>query len=125
MKKVIFTEKAPAAVGPYSQAIEANGHLFVSGQIGIDPLTGKMVEGGLREQIRQVLINIGRILGEAGYGFEDVVKSTCLLKDMSGFRELNEVYAEFYKTDPPARAAYGVVDLPLGALVEIETIAMK
>ncbi len=125
MKKVIYTEKAPKAVGPYSQAIEHNNHLFISGQIPIDPATGKMVEGGITEQTEQVMKNIGAILAEAGYTFEHVVKSTCLLSDMDNFAAMNAVYAKYYPTNPPARAAYGVVKLPLGAMIEIETIAMK
>lgn len=125
MKKVIYTKKAPNAVGPYSQAIEHNGHLFISGQVPIDPATGKVVDGGIKEQTEQVMKNIGAILEEAGYTFDQVVKSTCLLSDMDNFAAMNEVYAKYYPTNPPARAAYGVVKLPLGVLVEIETIAMK
>ncbi|MBK6967210.1 MAG: RidA family protein [Bacteroidales bacterium] len=125
MKKVIFTDHAPKAIGPYSQAIETNGMLFISGQVPIDPATGKIVEGGIKEQTAQVMKNIGSILKAAGYDYSDVVKSTCLLSDMSNFGEMNEVYGSFYSEDPPARAAYGVVRLPLGALIEIETIAAK
>ncbi len=123
MKNVIFTDKAPKAIGPYSQAIEINGMLFVSGQIPIDPSTSKIVEGGIREQTEQVMKNIGSILAEAGYSFDDVVKSTCLLSDMDNFAAMNEVYGRYYSENSPARAAYAVVKLPLGALVEIETIA--
>jgi 2-iminobutanoate/2-iminopropanoate deaminase len=123
MKTVIFTEKAPKAIGPYSQAIEINGMLFVSGQIPIDPATSKIVEGGIKEQTEQVMKNISAILAEAGYTFADVVKSTCLLSDMDNFAAMNEVYGKYYPENPPARAAYAVVKLPLGALVEIETIA--
>jgi len=125
MKKVIYTEQAPNAVGPYSQAIEHNGHLFISGQIPIDPATGKIIEGGIKEQTEQVMKNIGAILEKAGYTFDHVVKSTCLLDNMDNFAAMNEVYAKYYTTNPPARAAYGVVKLPLGVMVEIETIAMK
>ncbi len=125
MKKVIFTPTAPKAVGPYSQAIEKNGMLFISGQIAIDPETGKVVEGGIREQTEQVMKNIGAILKEAGYTTDDVVKSTCLLDDMDNFAAMNEVYAGFYSDDPPARAAFQVGKLPLGVMIEIETIAMK
>ncbi|MBW6490064.1 MAG: RidA family protein [Lentimicrobium sp.] len=125
MKKVIHTEHAPKAVGPYSQAIESNQTLYVSGQIPIDPATGKIVEGGIKEQTTQVMKNIGAILNAAGYTYNDVVKSTCLLSDMENFVPMNEVYAQFYPENPPARAAYGVVRLPLGALVEIETIATR
>jgi 2-iminobutanoate/2-iminopropanoate deaminase len=125
MKKVIHTSNAPKAVGPYSQAIEINRTLFISGQIPLIPETGNMVEGGIREQTEQVLKNIHAILIEAGYTPEDVVKSTCLLNDMDNFGAMNEVYARFYAVDPPARAAYQVVKLPFGAMIEIETIAAK
>jgi 2-iminobutanoate/2-iminopropanoate deaminase len=123
MKTVIFTDKAPKAIGPYSQAIEINGMLFISGQIPLDPVTSKIVEGGIKEQTEQVMKNIGAILAEAGYTFADVVKSTCLLNDMDNFAAMNEVYGKYYSENSPARAAYAVVKLPLGALVEIETIA--
>ena len=125
MKKVIHTENAPAAIGPYSQAIEHNGTLFISGQVPIDPTIGKVVEGGIKEQTEQVMKNIGAILHAAGYTYSDVVKSTCLLSDMENFSAMNEVYGKYYPNDPPARAAYGVVKLPLGVMVEIETIAIK
>jgi len=125
MKRIINTVNAPAAIGPYSQAIEANGTLYISGQIPIDPKTGKVIEGGIKEQAQQVLANIGAILKEAGYDYTHVVKSTCLLANMDDFKEMNEVYAQYYKENPPARAAYGVVKLPLGVLIEIETIAVK
>jgi len=125
MKKIIHTSGAPKAVGPYSQAVENNGILFISGQIPIDPAIGKIVEGGIKEQTEQVMKNIGVILQAAGYSYSDVVKSTCLLNDMDNFTAMNEVYARYYAENPPARAAYGVVRLPLGALVEIETIAIK
>lgn len=125
MKKIIQTNNAPAAIGPYSQAVEVNGTLYISGQIPINPATGKMVEGGITEQTRQVLENIGAILKAAGYSFSDVVKSNCLLSDMDHFKAMNEVYATYYNENPPARAAFAVKDLPLGALIEIETIAVK
>lgn len=125
MKKIINTEKAPKAIGPYSQAVEANGMLFISGQVPMDPKTGKVVEGGIQEQTEQVMKNIEAILVEAGYSFENVVKSTCLLDNMDNFVAMNEVYAKYYPQNPPARAAYGVVKLPLGVMVEIETIAVK
>ncbi len=124
MKKVIFTESAPKAIGPYSQAIEVNGTLYISGQIPLIPATGQMPEG-IKEQTKQVMENIGAILKAAGYSYNNVVKSTCLLSDMENFKAMNEVYGEYYKENPPARAAYGVVKLPLGALIEIETIAVK
>ena len=124
MKKIFFTDKAPKAVGPYSQAVEANGTLYISGQIPINPETGEMPEG-ISAQTEQVMQNIGAILAQAGYTFENVVKSTCLLSDMDNFQAMNEVYGSYYKENQPARAAFGVVKLPLGALVEIETIAVK
>ena len=125
MKKVINTTNAPNAIGPYSQAIEMNGMLFISGQIPVNPNTGKIVEGGIAEQTEQVMKNIEAILAEAGYTFNDVIKSTCLLNDMDNFASMNEVYGRYYPQDPPARAAFGVVKLPLGVMVEIETIAAK
>ena len=125
MKKIIVTAKAPSAIGPYSQAVEMNNTLFVSGQIPINPLTGKLVDGDITVQTEQVFLNIGAILNEAGYSFHDVVKSTCLLSDMSSFKAMNEVYGRYYSADQPARAAFAVKELPLGALIEIETIAMK
>jgi 2-iminobutanoate/2-iminopropanoate deaminase len=125
MKKIIKTQDAPAAIGPYSQAVETNGMLFISGQVPIDHATGKLVEGGITEQTEQVLKNIGAILSAAGYNFGDVVKSTCLMLSMSDFRAMNEVYSRFYPSDQPARAAFAVRELPLGALIEIETIAAK
>ncbi|MCG8579957.1 MAG: RidA family protein [Bacteroidales bacterium] len=125
MKNVISTTNAPGAIGPYSQAIEANGTLYISGQVPVDPATGKVVEGGIKEQTEQVMKNIAAILEEAGYTFADVVKSTCLLSDMSNFAAMNEVYGSYYKENPPARAAFAVKELPLSVMVEIETIAVK
>jgi 2-iminobutanoate/2-iminopropanoate deaminase len=125
MKKIISTTEAPKAIGPYSQAIEVNGTLFISGQIPIDPATGKFVEGGITEQTEQVMKNIGAILSAAGYEFCDVVKSTCLLNDMDNFAAMNAVYGKYYSENPPARAAYAVVKLPMGAMIEIETIACR
>ena len=125
MKKIVHSDHAPKAVGPYSQAIETKGTLYISGQIPIDPATGNFVEGGIKEQTEQVMKNIGAVLKAAGYEFSDVVKSTCLLSDMDNFAPMNEVYGKYYTENPPARAAFGVVKLPLGALVEIETIAVK
>lgn len=125
MKKIINTTKAPAALGPYSQAVEANGMLFVSGQVPIDPTTSKIVDGGISEQTEQVMKNIAAILEEAGYSFSDVIKSTCLLSDMANFAAMNAVYAKYYPENPPARAAFAVKELPLSVMVEIETIAVK
>ncbi|MFC2107347.1 RidA family protein [Bacteroidota bacterium] len=125
MKKIINTTKAPAAVGPYSQAVEANGMLFISGQIPLDPATGKLVEGDIKEQTERVMKNIQIILEEAGYTFDNVVKYTCLLENMDDFGSMNEVFRKYYPVDPPARATFGVVRLPLDARLEIETIAVK
>jgi len=125
MKKIINTEHAPKAVGPYSQAVEVNGLVFVSGQIPINPQTSSIIDGGIKEQAEQVLKNIGAILKEAGLDYSNVVKSTCLLSDMDNFTAMNEVYAKYFTSEMPARAAYGVVKLPLGVLVEIECIAAR
>jgi len=125
MKKIIQTSDALSAVGPYSQAVECGGILFVSGQVPLNPETGKMVAGGIREQTARVLQNMKAILKEAGYGIDQVVKCTCFLSDMSDFKAMNEVYASFFPDDPPARAAFAVKELPLGAMVEIECIGIK
>lgn len=125
MKKVIFTEKAPAAIGPYSQAIEANGMVFLSGQIPVNPATGEFVEGGVKEQTVQVFENIKNVLAEAGLTTADIVKTSVFLADMSLFAEMNEVYAGYFESDFPARSAVAVKALPKGALVEIECIAVK
>ncbi len=125
MKKVISTSGAPAAIGPYSQAIEANGMLFVSGQIPVNPAIGKVVEGGIGEQTKQSLENINAILSAAGYSLNNVVKTTCLLSDMANFKTFNEVYAQYFSSEAPARATFAVRELPLGVLVEIEAIAVK
>ncbi|MBO5957068.1 MAG: RidA family protein [Bacteroidales bacterium] len=125
MKKVIATKNAPGAIGPYSQAIEVNGMLFISGQIPINPETGNIVEGGIYEQTEQVMKNLEGILTEAGYTFDNVVKSTCLLSDMANFAAMNEVYGKRFTQNPPARAAFAVRTLPKEVLVEIEMIAAK
>ncbi len=125
MKRIISTGNAPQAIGPYSQAVEVNGTLYISGQVPLVPETMKVVEGGIQEQTLQVMKNIGAILDEAGYSFSDVVKSTCLLSDMANFKAMNKVYGSFYSENPPARAAFAVKELPLGVLVEIETVAVK
>ena len=125
MKKVIATKNAPGAIGPYSQAIEVHGMLFISGQIPINPETGNIVEGGIYEQTEQVMKNLEGILTEAGYTFDDVVKSTCLLSDMANFAAMNEVYGKRFAQNPPARAAFAVRTLPKEVLVEIEMIAAK
>lgn len=125
MKKAIHTNNAPAAIGPYSQAIEANGMIFVSGQLPIDPATGAFAGEDIAAQTRQSLTNIKNILAEVGAGMEDVVKTTVLLKNIADFTAMNEVYAEFFTGDCPARAAFEVAALPKNALVEIEAIACK
>ena len=124
MRKEIVTNNAPKAVGPYSQAIEANGTLYVSGQLPLNPEDGKMPEG-IEAQTEQSLKNAGAILAAAGYSFKDVVKSTVLLADMNDFAAMNAVYARFYTEQMPARVCYQVTKLPMGALVEIETIAVS
>lgn len=125
MKRIINSANAPAAIGPYSQAVEANGTLYISGQIPIDPKTGNIEAKEIYTQTVQVFENIEAILTEAGYTFGDVVKSTVFLSDISNFYAMNEVYKSFYETECPARSAFAVKALPLGALVEIETIAVK
>ena len=125
MKKIFSTTKAPSAIGPYSQAVEMNNTLYISGQIPIDPQTGKLVEGDITAQTEQVLKNIAAILDIAGYKFSDVVKSTCMLSDIVNFKAMNVVYGKYYNEKYPARAAFAVKDLPMGALIEIDTIAMK
>jgi 2-iminobutanoate/2-iminopropanoate deaminase len=124
MKKIIITEKAPKAIGPYSQAVEINSTLYISGQIPIDPATSEVVTGGIAEQTERVMKNIGIILSAAGYSFSDVVKSTCIVSDMNNFKEMNEVYAKYYTKDFPARSTFQAI-LPRAVLVEIETIAAK
>lgn len=125
MKKVISTENAPKAVGPYSQAIEANGFIYISGQVPLVPATGQIVEGGIEEQTVQVMENIKAILEAAGLTFDSVVKTTCLLSDIGNFQIMNGIYAKYFSENPPARAAYEVAKLPLGVMVEIETIAVR
>ena len=125
MKKQISTTNAPAAIGPYSQAIEANGMVFVSGQLPVDPATGEFAEGGIKELTRQSLTNMKNILAEAGLTMDNVVKTTVFLADMSDFAAMNEVYASFFEGVAPARSAVAVKTLPKGALVEIECIAVK
>ena len=123
MKKAISTTKAPAAIGPYSQAIKVGNLVYTSGQISIDPATGSFVEGGIKEQTRQSLTNIKAILEEAGLTLSNVVKTTVFLADMNDFADMNAVYAEFFTEPYPARSAVAVKTLPKGALVEIEVVA--
>lgn len=124
MKKIIHTDKAPKAIGPYSQAIQTGNMLFISGQIPINPETGTIPEG-IEAQTEQVMKNVKAILEEAGYTLADVVKTTCLLSDMDNFKAMNEVYGKYYSSEAPARAAFAVKTLPLNVLIEIETIAAK
>ena len=123
--KAIHTNNAPAAIGPYSQAIEVNGFVFASGQIPIDPKTGNFVEGGIKEQTTQALTNAGNILKEAGTDLAHVVKTTVYLANMADFAAMNEVYATFFSQPFPARSAVAVKDLPKGARVEVEVLAAK
>ena len=123
--KAISTNNAPAAIGPYSQAIEAGGLVFASGQLPINPSTGTFPEGGIKEQTRQSILNAQAILESAGCSLSNVVKTTVLLADIADFAAMNEVYASFFSEPCPARSAFAVRDLPKGALVEIEMIAAK
>ena len=123
--KVINTSKAPKAIGPYSQAIEANGLVITSGQLPIDPATGEFAPGGIKEQTRQSLTNAKAILEEAGISLANVMKTTVFLSDMNDFAAMNEVYAEFFNEPFPARPAIAVKTLPKNALVEVECIAAK
>ena len=124
MKQIIHTDNAPAAIGPYSQAVRAGNTLYISGQIPIDPATGKVVEGNIREQTEQVMKNIGAVLRAAGGDYDKVVKSTCLMADMNDFAAMNEVYARHMGDARPARAAVEVSRLPRGVDVEIDAIAI-
>lgn len=125
MKKAIATQQAPAAIGPYSQAVEAAGMVFVSGQLPVDPATGQFVEGGVRELTRRSLTNVRNILAEAGLTMENVVKTTVFLADMSDFAEMNAEYATFFEGTAPARSAVAVKMLPKDARIEIECIAVR
>ena len=124
-KKAINTEKAPKAIGPYSQAIQVGNLIYTSGQLPIDPITGAFPEGGIKEQTRQSLCNIQAILEEAGLTMSNVVKTTVFLADMSDFADMNAVYAEFFTQPYPARSAVAVKTLPKNALVEIEVVAAE
>lgn len=124
-KKVLHTDKAPAAIGPYSQAIEVNGFVFASGQIPINPATGEVVEGGIQEQTRQALTNASEVMKAAGLDLSHVVKTTVFMADMNDFASMNEVYATFFSAPFPARSAVAVKTLPKGVLVEVECIAVK
>ena len=123
MKKIIHTDHAPKAVGPYSQAIRAGDFIFTSGQIPLDPASGELVQGGIKEQARQVMANLKAVLEAGGSDFSKVVKSTVFLDDLKNFGAFNEVYAEYFPGDRPARSTFQVAGLPLGAKIEIEMIA--
>lgn len=123
MKKIIHTDQAPAAIGPYSQAVQVGNLLFTSGQIPLDPATGVVVEGGIEAQARQSLTNVQAVLAQAGADMGAVVKTTVFLKDMNDFAAMNEVYAQFFQGDYPARSAVQVARLPKDVLVEIEAVA--
>ncbi len=123
-KKIIQTENAPKAIGPYSQAIRTENIVFTAGQIAIDPSTGELVEGGIEEQTRQVLTNLKAVLEAADSGLGYVVKTTVFLKDMNDFARMNAIYAEFFGHNPPARSTIAVAALPKGGLVEIEAVAL-
>ena len=125
MKKVISTPKSPAAIGPYSQAIETEGYLFTSGQIPINPATGEVEGTTIEEQAEQVMQNIGAILEEAGLTFANVVKTTCFLADLADFAAFNAVYAKYFPEAAPARSCFAVAGLPKGAKLEVETICIK
>ncbi len=124
VKQIIQTDRAPQAIGPYSQAVKARGFVYASGQIPIDPATGQFVAGGIKEQTEQVLRNVAAVLEAAGSGLNRVVKTTVFLADMEEFTAMNEVYAKFFMTDPPARATVQAAGLPRNARVEIEVIAL-
>ena len=124
MKQIIETKDAPQAIGPYSQAVRANGFVFASGQIPIDPQTGEFVAGGVAEQTEQVLKNLSAVMEAAGTGLARVVKTTVFLADMNDFAAMNEVYAKFFTENPPARATVEAARLPRDARVEIEAIAL-
>lgn len=123
-KIIVHTEKAPKAIGPYSQAVRTEAMVMTAGQIGLNPPTGELVEGGIRAQARQVLNNLRHVLEAAGSDINLVVKTTVFLKDMKDFAPMNEVYGEFFTQDPPARSTVAVAELPKGALVEIEATAL-
>ena len=122
-KEIVSTDKAPAAIGPYSQAVAANGFLFCSGQVALDPKTGQLVAGGVQAETERALENLKAVLAARGLGFEDVVKTTVFLASMDEFAKMNEVYAKYFSSKPPARATVAAAGLPKGARVEVECIA--
>lgn len=123
-KKIIYTDKAPKAIGPYSQAIRTGTLVYTAGQVGLDPISGELVESGIEAQTRQVLTNLKNVLEASDSGLNFVVKTTVFLKDMNDFAKMNAVYAEFFSENPPARSTIAVAGLPKGALVEIEVVAV-
>ena len=125
MKKVISTSNAPAAIGPYSQAIETDGYVFTSGQIPINPATGEVEGKTIEEQTEQVMHNIGALLEASGLTFATVVKTTCFLADLNDFAAFNAVYAKYFPNEAPARSCFAVAGLPKGAKLEVETICVK
>ena len=124
MKKVVLTDHAPRPVGPYSQAIIIGSTVYCSGQIGVDPATGKLVPGGAALQARQCLLNLRSVLAAAGATMENVVKTTVFITAMADFKDVNDTYAQFFTVDPPARSTVAVAALPLGAMIEIEAVAV-
>lgn len=124
MKKIISTDRAPQAIGPYSQAVKANGFLFVSGQIPLDPVTGQLVYGGVEMETRQVLNNLKAILEAEGLTFDNVIRTTVFLKDMEDFALVNKIYGEAFSQNPPARACVQVAKLPRDVSVEIDVVAV-
>ena len=124
-KEIVSTDRAPAAVGPYSQAVGTGNLVYTAGQIPLDPATGKMVEGTIQAQVEQALNNLQAVLEAAGSGLGQVIKTTVFLQDMDDFAAMNDVYARFFSAEPPARSAVEVARLPLGALVEIEAVAVR
>jgi 2-iminobutanoate/2-iminopropanoate deaminase len=124
LKQIVNAEKAPQAIGPYSHAVKAGNLLYTSGQLGMDPVSGILVEGGLVAETRQALVNLGYILNAAGCKYTDVIKTLVFLKDMNDFAKVNAIYGEFFKENPPARSAVQVAALPKGAAIEIEAVAI-
>ena len=125
MRRVVSTKKAPGTIGPYSQAVEVNGTLYISGQVPLNPDTGELAGDTITEQTEQVLKNIRFIVNAAGYSMKEIVKTTCMLQDMNDFAEMNKAYKKFFPDNPPARAAYEVAKLPLNVKIEIEAIAAR
>ncbi|KAG8441791.1 hypothetical protein GDO86_010825 [Hymenochirus boettgeri] len=124
VRKIIATCKAPAAIGPYSQAVVVDKTMYVSGQLGMDPLSGQIVAGGVKDETKQALVNMGEILRAAGCDYNNVVKTTVLLADINDFNDVNDIYKQFFQNNFPARAAYQVAALPRGGRVEIEAVAV-